>query len=176
MLIIGDTWQWSRTFSEFPPSEGWTVAYYLNGPVDLTFAASVSGSQYSVLVAAATTAALTPGTYQWAAYATGSGSYAGQRFQITAGVFTVIPNLTTAAAFTTHEEKVLASLEAAIEARAAGDFESYTVGGAGGSRSIQKIPIEKLLALRAIYQQRVWRTRNPGKLGPIMAVNFGPPS
>lgn len=172
VLIVGDTWQWNRTFSEFPPSEGWTVAYILNGPTETTLPTSPSSGVYVVNSNSLSLSAVPlPGTYQWAAYATGSGSFAGQRFQITAGVFTVLPNLATASAFTTHEELVLANLEAAIQSRTSGDFENYSLDG----RSITKIPIEKLIALRSIYQHKLWKIRNPGKLGPVFAVTFGPP-
>lgn len=38
-VTIGSAWSWDVTYSDFPSNSGWTLAYYIRGPVDLTLAA-----------------------------------------------------------------------------------------------------------------------------------------
>ncbi|MFL5481148.1 MAG: hypothetical protein ACJ8AK_03080 [Gemmatimonadaceae bacterium] len=179
VLVAGDTWSWTKTLSNYPPSEGWTLGYAIRGQSVLANAdvtVSSSGSVYSVTVAKAKTALLASGAYQWQSFVDGSGAYAGQHYTVEQGVFTIVLNLTAVAdaSAVSHVERVLAKLEAEIEARIVGNgstHESYAISG----RSIAKTPLKDLVNLRAIYQAKVYRLRNQGSLGPsVLAVMMNP--
>ena len=38
-LFAGSAWSWDVTYPDFPSNSGWTLAYYLRGPIDKTLAA-----------------------------------------------------------------------------------------------------------------------------------------
>ena len=65
-LIIGANWEWDRTYSDGPPSDGYTLTYEFNGPsqiTKITAATSSSGDYYEVRVAKAATVDLIASTY-----------------------------------------------------------------------------------------------------------------
>jgi hypothetical protein len=79
-----------------------------------------------------------------------------QKFTVYDEVVTVLPNARTATAaqLLTHEEKVLAAIEAVLEKRATSDQAAYTIKNV----AITKMPIEELLRWRGVYSARVWRS------------------
>jgi hypothetical protein len=177
-VIAGDTWQWTAQFPDYPASEGGACTYGFTGPASFTLSGSqivVSGDAYAVTVAAAVTAALTPGIYQWAAYITTGGTV---RHTARAGSMRVAPNVATlTGANQSHAAKMLALLEAELEARVTGaavaggmgSIESYQVAG----RSVNKIPTPELRSLLGKYRWQVWCEQNPGQMGPQVGVSFG---
>ena len=63
-LIAGDTAKWLKTLADYLPADGWVLSYTLiNSAAKITFAATTSGSDFLVNVAAATTAAWAAGSY-----------------------------------------------------------------------------------------------------------------
>jgi hypothetical protein len=173
VLIAGDTWQWYRNrsdYTQFPNSEGWTARYDITGPtiIALTGAYQSATQQDLFTASAATTAAYVAGDHNWVLRFVGSGTYAGQLFAVASGPLLILPNYATSSAAVSHAEKVLASIEAAIEARTSGDIESYSIAG----RAFTKIPMERLLAMRGIYRHLVFQERNPGASGPKWQIEF----
>jgi hypothetical protein len=173
VLVAGDTWQWYRAradFGQFPQSDGWSTRYDVTGP-DVF---SIAGSWQSALQAdlfslsAASTAAYVAGTVNWVLRMIGSGTYAGQLFSVASGTFLILPNYATQSAAITHNQKVLASIKAAIEGRTSGDFQNYSIAG----RAITKIPILELMTLKSRYELLVWREANAGTNGPRVEVAF----
>lgn len=170
-LVAGITWQWEKTVSDYPPSEGWTLTYYLTGKTSLSFAAEADPTDtvYSVSVPASETAAVEPGVYVWQARVSdGAGiirlADAG-RFDVTRDVASVAENEDARS----HNEKMLARIEAEIEARLTGDgsgHDSYSIGG----RSLSKYTMDGLHSLRSRYAFAVARDRNGGKVPPYAAV------
>jgi hypothetical protein len=176
-LIAGDSWSWTKTLSDYPPSEGWTLHYSFRGAsalADADVVATTSGSGYSVVVDKTKTALLTAGAYKWQSYVTNVG---GERYTVETGIVTVIAALSAliGSQGQTHVERVLAKIEAEIEARITGTgstHESYSVNG----RAISKTSLENLVKLRGVYAAKVARLNNPGRLGtPVLAV-MSPPS
>lgn len=175
-VTAGDTWQWTKDFTNYTPSDGtgtWTLSYAIVGPDKLIWTAgwSVAGTaDWTVTIPAASTANLTAGTYRWSAILTGGSGYSGERATPEAGVFTVVANPANLAAGDTLSSAVknLALVEAALAGRLTADMQSYSIGG----RSVTAIPVNELYALRTKFRQEVWLERNPGKVGPVRVVAF----
>lgn len=165
----GDTWKWTKSFADYPVSEGWALSYSIRGAsvlVDADVTIQANAADWSVSVAAAKTAVLLPGTYRWAAFV----SKAGERYTADEGILVVEANLSTAAAgdALSHAEKVLSIIEAAIAGRLTADLESYQLNG----KAVVKIPILELKRLRKHYRSEIWRQRNGNKLGPSHLTTF----
>lgn len=78
-----------------------------------------------------------------------------------------------AGTFQTQEEKMLAALEALINARQSGgsysaDIDSYHIAG----RAVTKMSLTELLRLRGTLRSVVWRQQHPGKLSKPRKVEF----
>jgi hypothetical protein len=165
----GDTWKWTRSFADYPVSEGWALSYSFRGAsvlldADVTIQANVA--DWSVSVTAAKTAPLIPGTYHWAAFVT----KAGERYTADEGVLVVERNLSTAAAgdALSHAEKMLPIVEAVLSGRVTADIENYQING----KLVTKIPIAELKKLRKQYRSEIWSQRNGGRLGPQHLTTF----
>lgn len=152
-LRAGLTWQWRREDLADYPAGTWTLKYWFKktgstgGNFSIT--ASADGSNFSVSVAAATTAAYVAGDYSWAAQVT-SGA---QAFEVDSGRTTILPRYDQAADLDdrSHARRVLEAIEAVIESRATKDQEEYSIMG----RSLKRTPIEELLVLRDRYRAEV---------------------
>jgi hypothetical protein len=129
---------------------------------------------FSVTVSAATTAAYTAGTYQYLARV----SLSGVVTTVDSGTVILLPNVATAAtgALQTHAEKMVALLEAAIEANTAtpanggtsGTVSSYTIA----DRTVTFRDEADLRRQLAHYKWQVWREQHQGQLGPRRQVTF----
>jgi len=94
-LVAGDTWKWERSLSDYLASDSWVLAYYLrkSGSSAITVTSSANVDAHLVTVAAATTAAYTPGTWDFRGYVTKST----ERFEVFNGVLEIETNPATAA-------------------------------------------------------------------------------
>jgi hypothetical protein len=176
-LRAGVTWSWKRAeASDFPVADLWVYTYYLTGKTSLSFVAtnSIPNHDVTVSVAAATTAVVAAGVYQWELRASLSGAI----YTVDSGTFDVLATsaVTAASDQRSHAEKMLAMVEAEIQARVTGDgsaHSSYIIG----TRQLDKIPLEgpdSLHALRVVYQMEIQRERNGGKLPAYRAVMCRP--
>ena len=67
-IKAGMTVKWKRTLSDYPATL-WTLTYVLfKAGTQIKFNASADGTDHSVTLAKATTAAYTAGNYTWQAY------------------------------------------------------------------------------------------------------------
>ena len=176
-LAAGDTWTWRRAFPDYPTAD-YVLSYAIRGASRLdwdTDWVTESGNTYLVTIPAADTADLLPGTYRWVANVVDAATGL-ERWTAGSGVFTVTPNYDTYAAgdAQTHNEKMLALVEAALEERLTGvadggrgSVENYAVEG----RQVSLIPTEQLSVLRAKYQRAVYKERNNGA-APQVLVRF----
>lgn len=165
-LRAGDTWTWQRAFGDYPISEGWSLSYQLTGPSKLVIdGAQITndGTTFTVVVPATTTTAVQPGSYEMVAILAGSGDYAGRRDSVRVGRLPVTPDPATLGAgdLTTHAERMLAAVEAAIEALTTGGVKSYMLG----PRQVVKNDLSELQNLRRIYAAEVKRHRSPTTFG-----------
>jgi len=171
-VVAGDSWIWSASYLDYPSSEGWALSYALRGVGLLDTTAgelAVSADEWTVNVPASRTADLAAGTYRWAAYMTGSGSYAGRRHEVGRGVVTVAANATLAAEGTlqSHAERMVETIKAALEGRVTDDVQMTQING----RLITNIPVLELRRMLTTYERQVWREQHPGRI-PVTRVVF----
>jgi len=151
-LRAGDTWKWTRTLADYPAS-AWTLKYRFKSPTaGFEIVASASGDDYSVVVAAATTAAYTKGTYNWIAWVEGGTS---EKYTVDTGVMLVDADYRSGTATAalddrSHARKTLAAIESWIESRNPGVAE-YEIAG----RRMKYIPVADLLKMRQLYKAEV---------------------
>ncbi len=92
ILVAGDTSAWTKSVSDYPPTEGWSLSYAFrkqSGAGYLNLTASTSNSEYSLTISAASSSLMTAGLWTWASYAT-AGS---ERHQVGSGSIEIKPNL-----------------------------------------------------------------------------------
>ena len=155
-LASGETTTWRVERSEFPASEGWSMTTHLRGLVDVDLVGLVDDDGFVFEIETTTFTAANAGGYVWETVATsGAGDevcrVAQGRLVLVAGL-AVSSDLGTQ---TTHAERMLAALEAALEGTATKSQRSYTIAG----RSIERIPLLELEGLHARYKRRVDRER-----------------
>lgn len=167
LLRAGDTWSWRRSFPSHSPEDGWTIQYVLAGaagPITIS-TSQVSGSTVEASKAAADTAAIAAGTYRWACKA----SKAAEVYTLDRGVVEVLPDLSGETAEKTFAERMLAAIRATLEGRATSDEEEIEIMG----RSLRHISFRELQRQEAIWAERVYRERNPGRRHRDIKVRFG---
>lgn len=172
-LRAGLTWQWTKSVPDYPAT-AWTLTYWFKqlaaSGAKFSIAASASGSEFAVNVAAATTGAYTAGEYSWVAVVTGGSS---EVYEVDQGQMTILPkyNADVALDDRSHARKVLAAIEAVIEGRASIDQEEYQIGG----RSLKRTPLPELMQFRDKYRAEVYaeeladKARNGQSVGRLVA-------
>lgn len=172
-VTAGSTWTWLLSSGTYPVSEGWTLSYAINGVSRLTWSAAyLAADGETVTIPATATASIEAGTYELTRIWTGSGTYSGRRDTEACPALQVLhdPATVVAGDRVAFAEANLAAVEAAITARVSGDEpQEYTIG----NRSVVKMPLNELLALRAKLRAELWALRNPGQR-PAMRVRFTP--
>jgi len=176
IAAAGDTWTWTKSFTDYPASDSWVLAYAFRGVSRLdwdTGYVTTSGDTYTIVIPATATAELTAGTYKWVATVTKSA----ERYTAASGVMTVEPDLTEFAEGDgqSHSEKMVKLIEAALQERLTGvadggrgSVENYSVEG----RQVSLMTTLELEQLRAKYKQAVWRERHPGVASRQILVAF----
>lgn len=156
-LRAGDTWKWNRTdkVSDYP-SPTWTLKYRFKNPsggFEITASADGAGG-FSVSVDKATTAAYTPGVYQWQAEVdNGTERHTLER----GGSLTVVADFFSGSASAaydgrSHARKMLDLIKTALETFGANPvMKSYTIG----TRTYTRAEIPDLLRLKQTYEQDV---------------------
>lgn len=141
-IIAGDTAKWAKTLADYPAGTGWVLAYKLiNASAVISIAASASGDDHLVNVAAATTAAWAAGDYAWRAQV----SRAGEVYTIGSGRVTVEPAFGASPVDARSQaRRQLEAIEATLEGRAGSSTAEYEIAG----RRLKHIPIPELLVLR----------------------------
>lgn len=163
----GDTVRFTRQFGDYPVADSWAAKLTISGASKASVDGTTSGSEFLFTLTAVLTAQLQPGTYTYAITVT----LAGARYTVEEGVLAVRPDVqaSTAGSLQSHDEKVLALLEAELEARAASDHTEYQVDG----RSLKRESIETLTAWANKVRGRIAR-RKRGRV-PMTAVIFTRP-
>lgn len=166
-FIQGDTVQWTKELTDYPADDGWALTYaFVKDDDQQTVTAVADGSDHAATITAAESAVYGVGIYHWQAYAT----KAGARYTIAEGYVEVLANFATAASgydARSHYRKVLDALHAALEGRASQTQLSYTVNTPTGSRSVQHMSHEDLIAAIRRYEGLVAAEARPqdGKSG-----------
>ena len=147
-IAVGETTNWLSTWEDFSGADGWAVSLFLRGPAEVDLAGAVEGEGFRFAVAEDTFD--TVGRYVWEAIATRPG----ERCRLGRGRITIESDLQAASGLgdqSTHAERMLAILEAALEGTATAAQLAYTIAG----RSIDRIPLEDLRRLRDYYARKV---------------------
>ncbi|MEM9782807.1 MAG: hypothetical protein AAF899_10045 [Pseudomonadota bacterium] len=158
-LRAGETWAWDRPDLAAYASAAYTVTYTLRpvgGGAIIVLTAGVVDGALEVRMAASATGVVAPGDYEM----TGQVVRNADLHTVTLGLWHVFID---AAADSTadarsHDEKMLAAIEATLEGRAVKDVESYSIEG----RALTRIPFAELERLRQGYARRVARARGRG--------------
>lgn len=152
-IQAGDTLTFSKSLPDYPADQSWVLTYYLvkesSAGTGLNFAASASGSDHLVTVAATTTAAWTAGNYRMI----GRVSKDGEKYTVYEGSVTILPDLASAADFRSHAKKVLDAIETALETVASAGWAELEVEGFRGKRFNHS----DLLTLRDRYRAEYQR-------------------
>lgn len=170
-FVAGDTWRWTRSFSDYP-APTWTVTYYFeNETKQFSAAATADGTSQAVSIAAATTADYPAGRYRWFARAV-SGAIE-ETIADENGWLEVLPN---PAATGTRDHRswarrALDAVQAAIEGRATSDQQAFSIG----SRTVSRMPYPELKQMKEDLEAQV-RAEEAGSgagLGRRIKIRFG---
>lgn len=166
--------------TDFPPSDGWVLSYAFASLTSTTQtplawdAAYVTDDDvtFTVTIPATITAPLSAGAWKYQEIYTN-----GTEIHRFTGLVTLLANVSTATAgsLVTYAERMLPIVEAEIAARISGDgsaHEGYSVGG----RSISKMDIDSLRALRGSLLAEIAAQRGNGKFGRDLVTVFRQPS
>lgn len=174
-LIAGDTWVWTVTLPNYPPS-AYALKYALRGPstLDIDATAAANGSDFALAVAADDTEKLSPGFYGWGMLVF---DVDGNRTELARGVVELIPDLVAQNAGydpRTFEARMLSALEALLLNVGARVEDEYQING----RMLRVTPRDKLQLMRDDYLSRVRRQQvESGERSPQanqVKVAFGP--
>ena len=140
----------------YAASDGWDLTVFLSGPTFAGGAALASGAAgvpdgdaWIVVLAAADTAVLTPGTYSWIERVSKNGEVYDPR----SGDLTVGTNVALAVAgeLESHDEVMLVLVRARIKARVSKDMARLSAF----DRAIEREELEKLHNLEQYYLERI---------------------
>lgn len=140
-IRAGDTAIWSKTLSDYPASDGWTLTYYILGPSRLAVVATADGDDYTLTIPASDSANLTAGRYS----IEGKVSLSGATYTVFAGSVVILPNLSdenstpAGTDVRSFNRRVRDSLRQMWEGTAEHPEIAYTIFG---ERNVQLIPLE----------------------------------
>jgi hypothetical protein len=127
-IRAGTTWEWERSFTDYP-APTWTLTYYLkNASAYISFAAAASGAAHLVTRTATQTQSYTAGKYDWEAQV----SYSGSVYSVDRGRIEILPRFDSAAAVDarSNARKNLEAIDTLLLAYSAGNnlVLEYTIG------------------------------------------------
>jgi len=166
-IVAGDSASWTKNLPQYLPANGWVLSYAIvRDGIRLSVTGTNNGDgTHLVTLAAATTAAWTPGQYAWQAYVTKSAT--SERYTVAAGQIKVEANFATGAVDgRSHVQRTLDALEATLEGRASSDQLAYSIGG----RSISKMSPEQLLTWRDKYKAELAAEEKAQKIAAGMGA------
>ena len=150
-IRAGTTFDVAVTLPAYPAPD-WSLVLILRGVGQIDLASTDDGEGHRIGASAAVTSGWAAGSYWWQLRAVmGAEAHA-----VDEGNLTVAADLALIDAphdGQSHAERVLQAIEAVIENRATVDQQAYTING----RSLQRMPIADLLALRSRYRDEVRR-------------------
>lgn len=159
-FAAGTTLNYSRTYPDYAPGDGWSIKLYLAGPsASSNVQATPSGGFWLFAVDAVSTGALVPGIYRWLERAT-KGS---EVVDVNSGLVTVSVNIAqaTAGQLLSWEEQTLPLVEAAIAKRIPSGMESYQIAG----RALSMMPLKELEMWRNRLKAKIAAMKNGGRIG-----------
>lgn len=132
-IRAGETLKWTKDLSaHYTPADGWSLAYYVNGPVHKAYTATASGVLFLTTIAAADTAEWPAGDYWWEARV----SKDGEVYTVASGTWVVEANVTSLEDGydgRTNAKKILDAHEASYLQSASRIEQSYSLSAVGRS-------------------------------------------
>lgn len=172
-IRAGDSVTWRVSLPGYPAEDGWALHYALRGPQGIDIEAlEGTGGDYLVELPAADTSAWAAGWYRWVAYVANA---TGERLTLEAGDLELQPDLLAQDGpedMRSHARRMLELIEAALEKRIPRDQQSYEIDG----QRLDRIPIERLEALRTRYQREVARESRRGSGLFVRTVKWSYPA
>lgn len=164
----GETVKYTKSFADFPATGSWTAKLWLAGPsiVSGGIAGTPNGAAFDFVVSAAVSGVLLPGRYRWEERVT----KAGETYVADEGTLVVDPNIESATTGSLQDpnEKLLASVEAAIDALITGKVSEYQVAG----RVVRYHDLDMLRKWRGELKRTIAANRSPGKLLPVVRARM----
>lgn len=153
-IIAGETVKWTKSLTDYPATEGWTLKYRLRGTTSYDVTATSSGSDYAVTIAASTTANYAAGDYRMFAWV----EKVGERYNLFDLPLTVKPDPIASSAYDprTPAKRVLDAIDATLLGTASREEQGYSINAPGGSgRQINFFNRADLIQFRQYYQRIV---------------------
>lgn len=123
----GVTVQWTKSLGDFNASDSYVLTYEFSGPSAVTpVVGTPNGDVWDVTISAAVSALYPVGNLYWQAFV----SLGADRFQVDAGTFNVLQDLSTINDFDgrTENQKMLDALDAALLGQATVTQKKYKLG------------------------------------------------
>lgn len=172
-IRAGDSVSWRVSVPGYPVEDGWALHYALRGPQGIDIEAlEGTGGDYLVELPATDTSAWAAGWYRWVAYVANA---TGERLTLETGDLELQPDLLAQDGpedMRSHARRMLELIEAALEKRIPRDQQSYEIDG----QRLDRIPIERLEALRTRYQREVARESRRGSGLFVRTVKWSYPA
>lgn len=153
-FTVGETVSWTKEFDGYSAADGWELNYHLinsSGKLSLVWGTEISadGSGFLIEIPAATTETYEAGTYSFQAWL----DNAGEKVLAASGQIEIRPSFASLQKhdFRSHARIVLDNIQAVLQKTATLEQKSYSIDG----RSLEKIPLPELLALRDVYRAEV---------------------
>jgi hypothetical protein len=164
-LRAGDSWQWMRTFGDYPSGQGWSLQYVLNSNTSRfafpsgSITPDADGQGFDIAVTPAQTASVPPGTYDLYAILTLTEDevVTAQETRLLQSVLVTANIAGASAGIDTRSfvKKTLDALEAAIAGDQSPMVQEYEISG----RRIAYMDRAKLKELRDQYAYEYQRER-----------------
>lgn len=168
-IDAGTTVKWTKTYADYPATEGHTVKFWIAGPGAATSVDGVpNGAQFDFTLSAAFTAARPPGTWEWKEIVTKAAT--SEEYVQDEGRLVIKANIKTAiaGALQPEPEKRVAIIEAALAGALTDAMRGFSVYG----RSVELLTPAELEASLTRAKADLRAFQNPGKFGPVIRGAF----
>lgn len=159
-ITAGDSFKLSNIkFSEFKPSDGWTLNLVMKGTSTISLVAHLdSNGNWEFKSIASVTANWSPGKYNYVLYV----SLADDQHTVKSGTVEIVQraDLAPEGDQRTWAEKALEAVEAVIEGKASRDQASYSIKG----RSVSRYTFVDLMSLREELKRVIREEKSDGKV------------
>lgn len=178
-IQAGDSATWDTpafthpVYGAFSSADGWVLTTVFQcGKERLSITASVNadGSWRTALTSAQTKALRGDGTAPATLRYVGRMVLGSDALSVLSGTLLLYPEPTAAIDITSHAEKMVALLEAALIANP-GDIISYQVDNSAVTRA----PRSEVMKTLGYYRSQLWKEQNPGQIGIPVQTRFTAP-
>lgn len=158
-IQAGDTFSYKVNYPDYPASSGWACSMLLRGVGSYSISSTPSDGDFLLSAAVTATALYTAGKYKYFVYV----SKGTERYLVESGSVEILADYSSIPAATdirSWAEKALEAVEARIMNRATHDQLKYQIAG----RTIEKIPLPELIALRDRLKNEIAREKNAERI------------